>query len=270
MKITATVVQNILLLAGPSDACRASNKAVGVCLHIFLERDFMPLKGIVYPYSAPNLHSMSYRYDTSVSEFSRGWVEGPALEHSCKRLRDVTDCCTEILLDCDSASDFFKFRHLLSALEKVHDFLCGNPESRKYRFVEFLQTIECAEKARVETYPNTCHRHNVTANVWNKIFRLEIGSEICDSLTTQRACLLENGDLLHYCRKETKVDIYTQVSGLFLWHWCGTPLLPGANNLPHDRLPGSATWTSAATAPTSAAVTLVISCTLIAYAYIYD
>ena len=31
------------------DGCREGNKHVGVCLHVYLERDFLSLENIVYP-----------------------------------------------------------------------------------------------------------------------------------------------------------------------------------------------------------------------------
>ncbi|KAF2363505.1 hypothetical protein FHG87_005737 [Trinorchestia longiramus] len=230
---------------GGARACRSTNKGIGVCLHVYLERDFLSLESIVYPHAQHSLRSMRYRHGEA--SFTRGWLEGPQLERHCVRLKDVTSCFVQILLECDAAIDFFRFRQLLHALEKVHDFLCGTPDARRERFLQFLQTVECAEKARQEQFSHTCHRHNLTANVWNKILRLEIGPEICASLSTQRACLLDDGYLQHYCTRRTQVDIYTQVSGLFLAHWCRTPLLPGAH-IPHTRLHAFARSLSTASA----------------------
>lgn len=257
------------------NACNTENKEVGVCLHVYLERDFLTLERIVYPrrndrwaamnnYNGPgqlqqlpplpplpdldgnathgsedtrgrHQHRLP-RNETkgsrarreapdefvSVDAYGRqGWVEGPELEDYCSRLGTVITCFEEVLINCDNGYDFFRYRHLLHSLDRVHHYLCRTPEDRSSKFLPFLKVIDCAEKAREKRI--SCHRPNVTPNVWNQILRAEVGPELCDSLNTQRACLLENQYLRAECG-QAKEELYRNVSGLFLGTWCQLPL----------------------------------------------
>ncbi|XP_063858648.1 uncharacterized protein LOC135099903 isoform X2 [Scylla paramamosain] len=265
-------------------ACNKENRAVGVCLHVYLERDFLTLEGIVYPKRAqwnmmgnyyprpgaltqplpplPDLDAnttssrlrentrrqrgvgMRGRHQhklplvgetkgrgkrsapgnyavTSDAYGTHGWVEGPELEDYCSRLGTVITCFEEVLIDCDNGYDFFRYRHLLHSLSHVHHYLCHTPEDRSSKFLPFLKLIDCAEKTREKM--TSCHRPNITLNVWNQILRAEVGPEICDSLNTQRACLLDNNYLRDECGTERE-ELYRNVSGLFLGIWCRLPL----------------------------------------------
>ncbi|RXG53822.1 hypothetical protein Avbf_15818 [Armadillidium vulgare] len=142
----------------------------------------------------------------------------------CTRLKEVLKCFEEVLINCDSGYHFFRYRHLLYALSGAHDFLCSTPDSRKERFLVFLKTIKCAEEARRKEV--SCHRHNVSSVVWNKILRVEVGEEICDSLSTQRACLLEHKYIHSHCKDVKRVQIYEDLSSYFLSLWCQYPVHP--------------------------------------------
>lgn len=265
-------------------ACNKENKAVGVCLHVYLERDFLTLERIVYQ-SQPHVNTRGNYYPrpgaltqtlpplpdldanttasrlrkdtrrqregemrgrhqhtlpleeetkgrgkrsapgnygvTSDAYGTRGWVEGPELEDYCSRLGTVVTCFEEVLVDCDNGYDFFRYRHLLHSLSHVHRYLCHTPQDRSSKFLTFLKLIECAERAREMS--TSCQRPNITLNVWNQILRVEVGPEICDSLNTQRACLLDNKYVRQECGTE-KEELYRNVSGLFLGIWCRLPL----------------------------------------------
>ncbi|XP_063587291.1 uncharacterized protein LOC134764637 [Penaeus indicus] len=270
------------------NGCNAQTKEVGVCLHVYLERDFLSLERIVYPrqmdmyrYVPDELRQplpplpelpgrdgewpeplegeakkedadadarnvvvgrhqhLLQKEGSSWRRVSReapgdfavidaygehGWVEGPELEDYCQRIGSVIKCFEDVLIDCDSGYDFFRYRHLLHSLDRVHTYLCKTPHSRENRFLPFLRLIDCAERARIEQ--RSCQRPNVTVNVWNQILRLEIGPEMCDSLNTQRACLLENEYVRRECGGLEKEELYRNVSTIFLATWCKLPLPP--------------------------------------------
>ncbi|KAG0712600.1 hypothetical protein GWK47_018131 [Chionoecetes opilio] len=281
----AVTAMMTLMPAALVGACNKETKEVGVCLHVYLERDFLTLERIVYPrhraqLRAMNNHAMAGalrqlpplplpdlasntthsrpREETrrpgnarmrgaqqrelaleggtrgrgrrnAPEEFAvidaygtHGWVEGPELEDYCSRLGTVITCFEEVLVNCDSGRDFFRYRHLLHSLDRVHHYLCHTPEDRSSKFLTFLKLIECAERAREKR--SSCHRPNITLNVWNQILRLEVGPELCDSLNTQRACLLDNLYLRDECEDIEKEELYKNVSGLFLGTWCRLPL----------------------------------------------
>lgn len=153
-----------------------------------------------------------------------GWVEGPELEDYCSRLGSVITCFEEVLIKCDNGHDFFRYRHLLHSLARVHQYLCHTAHDRTTRFLPFLKVIDCAENARLDQ--RSCHRPNVTVNVWNQILRLELGPELCDSLNTQRSCLLENNYVHQECGGPEKEELYRNVSSVFLSTWCRLPLHP--------------------------------------------
>ncbi|MPC32321.1 hypothetical protein E2C01_025631 [Portunus trituberculatus] len=71
-----------------------------------------------------------------------------------------------------------RYRHLLHSLSHVHHYLCHTPEDRSSKFLPFLKLIDCAEKTREKK--TSCHRPNITLNVWNQILRVEVGPEICE------------------------------------------------------------------------------------------
>ncbi|CAL4139166.1 unnamed protein product, partial [Meganyctiphanes norvegica] len=246
--------------------CNSGSKEVGVCLHVYLERDFLSLERIVYPKqsglqwsqqwvspkhspqmlvgsrqsenvvgSVGRQRNHRYRHRNSASAYNHpphevytygqhDWVEGPELEDHCRKLKMVVTCFEEVLVECDNSFDFMRYRHLLHSLDKVHHFLCDTPQHRMDRFLPFLKVLECAEKARIEE--KTCKRPNVTNNVWNQVLRVEVGSELCDSLNTQRSCLIENKYLINHCNDGQNLTLYKQVSGLFLSTWCKLPLHP--------------------------------------------
>lgn len=269
------------LLAGFVDiaeGCNMATKEVGVCLHVYLERDFLSMERIVYPkknalrreiYSyyqarlqqaplplpelnvSPNATEVKGRhrhrlqregdiwrrvkreitgssapqnYAVIDAYGQHGWVEGPELEDYCSRLGGVITCFEEVLIGCETAYDFFRYRHLLHSLERVHRYLCSTPNDRMRRFLPFLKVIDCAESARLQE--RSCHRPNVTINVWNQILRLEVGPELCDSLNTQRSCLLENGYVRSKCEDDDKEELYRNVSAVFLATWCRLPIHP--------------------------------------------
>lgn len=280
----AVTAMMTLLPATLVGACNMETKEVGVCLHVYLERDFLTLERIVYPIrtaqrlamnnyaragalrqlpplpplggnitdtrlrretrqrvgtgmSGDHQHQRTLEEDTRVrarrnapEDFARideygthGWVEGPELEDYCSRLKTVITCFEEVLINCDNGHDFFRYRHLLHSLDRVHHYLCHTPNDRASKFLPFLKLIDCAEKIREKK--TSCHRPNITLNVWNQILRLEVGPELCDSLNTQRACLLDNRYLRDECENgEEKEDLYRNVSGLFLGTWCRLPL----------------------------------------------
>ncbi|XP_045609534.1 uncharacterized protein [Procambarus clarkii] len=310
----ALALSTVSVLSGALVAgCNVETREVGVCLHVYLERDFLTMERIVYPrrnaqrrdiqynrYSGPGalrqlpnltelndatpegsvgaaagvlrrvgipegsvgsdagvLRRYGRRQTLSVAEVAKdrhkdqllkeedgswsrvgrsapdnyavidaygqhGWVEGPELEDYCSRLGTVITCFEDVLVDCDNGYDFFRYRHLLHSLDRVHTYLCRTANDRTSRFLPFLKLIECAERARVGEA--SCHRPNVTINVWNQILRLEVGPELCDSLNTQRSCLLENEYVLRECGGEAKEELYKNVSGVFLATWCRLPL----------------------------------------------
>ncbi|XP_066967674.1 uncharacterized protein [Macrobrachium rosenbergii] len=272
----ATVLLTVLL-SGSVKGCNMKTKEVGVCLHVYLERDFLSMERIVYPlknaqrreiysyrqappklpeldevlnatqraqgdvtYELKGRHQHRLRKDGSswrrvkrsrpdnyaiIDTYGQhGWVEGPELEDYCSRLGGVITCFEEVLIGCESGYDFFRYRHLLHSLERVHKYLCHTPNDRLTRFLPFLMVIDCAETARLKE--RSCHRPNVTVNVWNQILRMELGPELCNSLNTQRACLLENGYINQECGGEGKEGLYRNVSAIFLATWCRLPLPP--------------------------------------------
>ncbi|XP_042875220.1 uncharacterized protein LOC122255318 [Penaeus japonicus] len=270
-----------------ANGCNAQTKEVGVCLHVYLERDFLSLERIVYhrpldmyrytpeelrqplpplpelpdednaspdipkedwkePKDAEARNVVVGRHQhllqkegSSWRRVSReapgdfavidaygehGWVEGPELADYCGRIGSVIKCFEDVLIECDSGYDFFRYRHLLHSLDRVHTYLCNTPHNRENRFLPFLRLIDCAERARIQQM--SCQRPNVTVNVWNQILRLEIGPELCDSLNTQRACLLENEYVQRECGGKEKEELYKNVSTIFLATWCQLPLPP--------------------------------------------
>ncbi|XP_064106137.1 uncharacterized protein LOC135215426 isoform X4 [Macrobrachium nipponense] len=188
------------IVPGSVKGCNMRTKEVGVCLHVYLERDFLSMERIVYP------------------------LKNAQRREIYSRLGGVITCFEEVLIGCDSGYDFFRYRHLLHSLERVHKYLCHTPNDRLTRFLPFLMVIDCAETARLKE--RSCHRPNVTINVWNQILRLELGPELCNSLNTQRACLLENGYINQQCGGEGKESLYRNVSAIFLATWCRLPLPP--------------------------------------------
>ncbi|KAK3881675.1 hypothetical protein Pcinc_013895 [Petrolisthes cinctipes] len=282
--LTLTALQGMTVLG-----CNKETRDVGVCLHVYLERDFLTLESIVYPRHTaerreklynmyinsfgdagalrqlpplPDLplddpitaqsltHTTPQPYNHSIQRASNhttpqpvrvrratiikthtergnrikrglsapdkyavigpygrhGWVEGPELEDYCSRLGSVIECFEEVLIDCDNGHDFFRYRHLLHSLALVHQYLCYTADDRATKFLPFLKVIDCAENARLSR--TTCHRPNVTVNVWNQILRLELGPELCDSLNTQRSCLLENNFVHQECGGPEKEELY--------------------------------------------------------------
>nr|XP_053653926.1 uncharacterized protein LOC128703324 [Cherax quadricarinatus] len=310
----AVVLTTLSLLSGVwVCGCNMETKEVGVCLHVYLERDFLTMERIVYPRRTAERRDMLYNrysgagslrklpklaeYGNAATEISEGrttgpqqtpgghqtlsvakerrgrhthrllkqdsswrrasrsapdnyavidaygqhgWVEGPELADYCSRLGTVITCFEEVLVDCDNGYDFFRYRHLLHSLDRVHKYLCRTADDRTTKFLPFLKVIDCAETARVGQV--SCHRPNVTVNVWNQILRLEVGPELCDSLNTQRSCLLENEYVRRECGGPVKEDLYKNVSGVFLATWCRLPLhshffpYTGTSSLPPSAL----------------------------------
>lgn len=308
--LTAALVLLAVLAAGVLvEGCNMHTKEVGVCLHVYLERDFLTMERIVYPKRSALRREMLYnsyggagllqelpnltefesittggrvrqmtavgqwpdskqspgvtrkpgmRQTLSVDKEARGrhkhhlqgqadswrrisrsapddyavidaygqhgWVEGPELEDYCSRLATVIRCFEDVLVECNSGYDFFRYRHLLHSLDRVHTYLCHTALDRSTKFLPFLKVINCAEKARLGH--TSCHRPNITVNVWNQILRLEVGPELCDSLNTQRSCLLQNEYVQKECGGQTKEELYKNVSGVFLATWCRLPLQP--------------------------------------------
>ena len=55
--------------------------------------------------------------------------------------------------------------------------------------------------------------------LWNKILRLEIGTEICSDLKFQVDCL-QNGDMLSESCGSRASEIHRNLTSLFLQTWC--------------------------------------------------
>ncbi|KAG7176778.1 hypothetical protein Hamer_G023480 [Homarus americanus] len=293
----------ITLLSGVLvEGCNMATKEVGVCLHVYLERDFLTMERIVYPRRSAKRREMLYNSyagarslrllprlpqlgdlttEASVAqttdarqspdmktnqgvEQSQDVNPKPGVEHKPGTLQmmsvgeDVKGRHNHRLLTDDGnwtrvspsppdnyavidaygqhgwvegpeLEDYCRYRHLLHALERVHTYLCRTAADRSSKFLPFLKVIDCAENARLDR--GSCHRPNVTVNVWNQILRLELGPELCDSLNTQRSCLLENEYVRQECGGKAKEELYKNVSGVFLATWCRLPLPPHLSQL---------------------------------------
>ncbi|CAG0924378.1 unnamed protein product [Notodromas monacha] len=107
--------------------CGTEVKQAGICLHIYLERDFPDIEPAVYRMHA-ELTGRRRIGQTDDYAFS-----GPALEDSCKKIKRVLQCFDRILKRdaCYFYEDFFRFRHLLESLWKTFEWFCDVTKLRQ-------------------------------------------------------------------------------------------------------------------------------------------
>ncbi|XP_026294586.2 uncharacterized protein LOC113218441 isoform X1 [Frankliniella occidentalis] len=149
-------------------------KSIGICLHIYLERDFPAIERIVYPGTSPK--SVGER---SGRVLGSGVVlnDGPVLEDNCKQLHRLVRCFSRTLPRMQYYEDFNEFRRLVEAMDAVLRQLCGAVDLMRHRFVPLLQKLECIEKVRVgSSCPYSDRLHS---NIWHELIRLEADSSLC-------------------------------------------------------------------------------------------
>lgn len=212
MKVPSVTILLLTLASLQVHGCNQDDKDVGVCLHIYLERDFSAIEAVVYP------ELQAKRQQQSGPDGRRTLLlDGPELENNCERLRDMLVCFSEVLPNCYYNEDFFRFRHLVHSLNLTHKWTCSQ---LRERFLVILRSVACVEKQRTDF----CSHQNIQPNIWQQILRLEVGPEACSALNYQRECLLQHGTL-DRCGEGTE-KVYSELSYTFLDTWCnGDPSL---------------------------------------------
>ncbi|CAG0888541.1 unnamed protein product [Darwinula stevensoni] len=191
------------LLVSVAEGCTKNSKDIGVCLHIYLERDFPAIQKIV---SRPR------------SDDTPLLLDGPELENNCNQVKEVLDCFEHILTHwCYYFADFFRYRKLVESLIEAYDFVCDHDVIRS-RFLVLLKNLYCLEEVRRNNRWG-CHHSSLTENIWQQILRLEVDTSICPTLWWQRGCLLYHGAVEADCGAEAGV-VYGNLSELFLSRWC--------------------------------------------------
>ncbi|KAK3927987.1 Cystathionine gamma-synthase [Frankliniella fusca] len=121
-------------------------RSLGICLHMYLERDFPAIERIVYPGGSRQLYRL-------VGCFSR----------SLGRMQYY--------------ENFSEFRRLVEAMDAVLRELCGAVELMRHRFVPLLQTLDCIERVREGS---SCpYRDRLPPHIWHQLIRLEADSSLC-------------------------------------------------------------------------------------------
>lgn len=188
-------------------------RTMGVCLHIYLERDFPQIERIVYP--APSSRSspaVDGRYD------SRVLVDGPGLEADCQHLSRLVRCFSNSLGRMEYYENFSEFRRLVVALDAVLLELCGAVDLMRHRFLPLLQNLNCIEQVRAKR--SSCpYRDRLPPNIWHQLIRLEADSTLCWPLMRQLNCVRDEGLIRRFCGEPAQ-DLFTNISTVFLRHWC--------------------------------------------------
>ncbi|XP_071440232.1 uncharacterized protein [Hetaerina americana] len=182
------------------DSCTKDTKSVGVCLHIYLERDYAAIE-------VDQGNGRQFAHERHEN--------GPQLVSHCESLGEALNCFKENLKDCYSIHHFLEYQQLLDGLSKTHAWLCEEKYVRE-RFLVLLQSLKCIENIRMNS--STCSSRQLTQNIWQKILRLETDQSICSELKWQHSCLLRPGQMIH-CGQQA-VDIYNSMLSIFMESWC--------------------------------------------------
>ncbi|XP_046406771.1 uncharacterized protein LOC124171605 [Ischnura elegans] len=182
------------------DSCAKDYKSIGVCLHIYLERD--------YPGIEVN---QGNRWDSGHGRHENG----PQLLSHCESINETLACFQRIVKDCRHIDHYVDYLLLQDSLAKTHEWLCEKEHLLK-RFGALLQSKECIEKVRMES--QRCSSPQLPQNIWQKTLRLETDRSICPDLKLQHSCLLQPSELQR-CGQQA-VDIYNSTMQIFTESWC--------------------------------------------------
>ncbi|XP_046655485.1 uncharacterized protein LOC124349033 [Daphnia pulicaria] len=185
-------------------ACTNGSSAVADCLHTYLERDFPSIEAIVFPKNQGQTDHVLL-------------LDGPELADQCHRIGEVVECLEALQTECYYYEDFFPFRHLVRSLRRSIDWVC-TPEHLRSRFRTLLNAFNCLETARqkASSKGHPCFKPNIPVNIWQRIIRLQSGSEVCQSLTAHVNCTQR---YTVNCPKEAQ-SVYKELNQLFLNSWC--------------------------------------------------
>ncbi|XP_034246222.1 uncharacterized protein LOC117648107 [Thrips palmi] len=190
----------------------ADQRTLGVCLHIYLERDFPQIERIVNP--APGSRSTS----AVNGRYSAGILDGPTLEADCKHLSRLVRCFSNSLGRMQYYENFSEFRRLVVALDAVLLQLCGAVDLMRHRFLPLLQNLNCIEEVRAKR--SGCpYRDRLPPNIWHQLIRLEADSSLCWPLTRQLNCVRDEDLIRRFCGEPAQ-HLFTNISTVFLRHWC--------------------------------------------------
>ncbi|KZS11749.1 Uncharacterized protein APZ42_023460 [Daphnia magna] len=186
-------------------SCANGSSYVADCLHTYLERDFPSIEAIVFPKKRGNQKAKVLLLD------------GPELEDQCHRIGEVVECLEDLQPDCYYYNEFFPFRHLVASLRKSINWVC-TPEHLRSRFRTLLNAFSCLETARQQasSQGQPCFHPNIPANIWQRIVRLQSGTEVCKALTGHMNC---TQSYTTSCPVEAQV-VYKELNQLFLNAWC--------------------------------------------------
>ncbi|KAJ1522028.1 hypothetical protein ONE63_002347 [Megalurothrips usitatus] len=146
-------------------------RTLGVCLHMYLERDFPQIERVVYPHRRPTSAA------AALDARSRVLVDGPGLEANCQQLYRLVRCFSRSLARMQYYEDFSEFRRLVVALDAVLLQLCGTVDLMRHRFLPLLQTLNCIEQVRERS---SCpYKDRLPPNIWHQLIRLEADSSLC-------------------------------------------------------------------------------------------
>lgn len=206
---TATVTSPKSLLARQWQLPLRDQRNLGICLHIYLERDFPGIERIVYPGTTDNPNG---RAGSKIL-----LDDGPSLEANCQQLYRLVNCFSRALGRMQYYEDFSEFRRLVVGLDAVLLQLCGAVDLMRHRFLPLLQTLSCMESVRAKS---TCsHKGHLPPNIWHQLIRLEADSSLCWPLMTQLYCVRDSGAVRTRCGDQAQ-HLFANISAVFIGHWC--------------------------------------------------